>query len=235
MIWYIKWGGIEKSLPILYISVSFKKGGAFLHQSTIIGISVLVALVTWYAIVRFGKVVAIVDRIGLGISLFSVLVFLVLNVSVFDFFYYLFVMFLLVWMAYIDLKEQSVYDVHNWILICVGLIYHYMTRNIDQALWGIGIAAILMVTLKTFAWIRYRHEYKNLDYGFGDGDVFLFIALGAVLGMKVVSVLFWGPLAALVWVGGTALVKRKNPLNEFVPLVPFIAAGVYITIVISHL
>ena len=125
----------------------------------------------------------------------------------------------LLWLAFVDLRDGMLYDVITVPLAAAGLIFSLMgaLMPVEDAIIGGTLCGVLFYCL-----------YIAARGGLGGGDVKLAVGLGIWLGWEAAIVAVW--IAFLL--GGLAAVfllvtGRKNP-RDGIPLGPFLAVGGYV-------
>lgn len=136
----------------------------------------------------------------------------------------------LLWASVVDIKERAVYDWHTVSIFIVGAIASLAMDSWKAVLSGMGIGLLFVLVMKVLGRMMYGAESKELDYGFGDGDSFLIVALGAGLGLQIIP-LFMTTLFSSFVVSIVLMATKRMERSDTIPLVPFIGFAYLFTVI----
>jgi leader peptidase (prepilin peptidase)/N-methyltransferase len=137
-------------------------------------------------------------------------------------FYFLFLYALWV-VSWIDARHYLLPDLITLPLLAMGLLYHFCFSPSAQLYDAILAAFLGYVLLRLVYHIHYALTKRE---GLGFGDMKLFAAIGAWLGlMALPTVLLSACLLALVWGLVARVFRSRSPL---IPLGPFLSFGAVI-------
>lgn len=142
------------------------------------------------------------------------------------------VWWVLLWATAIDLRERSVYDWHTGVVFGTALLLGAYHGDWGSVITGASIAAVFGFAMKLIGFILYGKNGEDIDYGFGDGDFLLIIALGCILGLQTIPFFFWTLLASFI-ISMFLMGLKKIAKNDPIPFVPFIGVGFIATVIIN--
>lgn len=131
----------------------------------------------------------------------------------------LFLGYILIVVATIDLKTKIIPNCLTYPVFLGGLVYRWWQGEIGAALAGglIGGGLLLMI-------------YLLYPKGLGMGDIKLLTLLGIFLGGRgVLNALFWGSLSGVLLLSPLVLTGRLGR-QQPVPFAPFLAFGTFIVL-----
>ncbi len=161
--------------------------------------------------------------VELAAGVLTLLAFHKFGLSASFFFYTVFIYFLIV-IAVIDLRTQMIYNKVLILLFIYGLIFNLLFPVISWQVAGLGLllgggAMLLFAVLG-------KALFKKESLGMG--DVKLAACGGFFLGWKMILIaLYGGFFLALILIIFLKLL-RLMPKNEYIPLAPFLAAGLIV-------
>lgn len=137
-------------------------------------------------------------------------------------FYFLFLYALWI-ISWIDAMHYLLPDLITLPLLALGLLYHFCLSPSAQ-LYDAILASVLGYALLRL--VYHTHYTLTKREGLGFGDMKLFAAIGAWLGLMVLpTVLLTACLLALVWALVARAFRSRSPL---IPLGPFLSLGAVI-------
>lgn len=137
---------------------------------------------------------------------------------------------ILLWASYIDIKERVIYDWNSLIVLVIGFVSTLIHGTWKDMFLGIVVALFIGLGMKVIGFLLYGRKMKDMDYGFGDGDLLLLITLGTVFGLQIIPLFFWTLIISCVVSGVLILLKRASR-ETALPFVPFMTLGVLLTVI----
>ncbi len=153
-------------------------------------------------------------------------IFLKFGVS-FDTLYFLFLVYALIVISFIDLKFKLVPVKVCYFLMVIGIILSPFSENItfeDSVLGASFGAGVILFIIETYFVIR------GVE-GMGYGDANIMALIGAYIGWeKVLLVLFISSFVGAL-IGISYMVFKKQGMKVAIPYGPFLSIGAYVTII----
>jgi len=130
-------------------------------------------------------------------------------------------------LALIDYNTQYVYSIVSWSAIIVSVIFVFIHFFSKENVLSYMIAAIVGVIVFGGVNLFSKIIYKKQGLGGGDVEVILSIALTLGISKFILSFFLSVTIGAIVCV--VALLFKKIERGDYVPFVPFLAIGTFIT------
>lgn len=167
------------------------------------------------------KIDIIYPLVELITAILSILFFFKFGLSI-QFLGVLIFSFFLIILAFIDIKKKLLPDILTLMLLWIGLLFNLRDTfvSLQDAVLGVIIAYIfLWIVVKIFFFITKKD-------GMGLGDLKLFSALGAWLGVdSLVTIIFLSSLLAFI-----GFILLKNKINDQMPFGPYLSFAGILTI-----
>lgn len=161
----------------------------------------------------------IVETAGLGIVIFSFLTY----VSVFDALSVVLILSMFLVLSYTDIKEQKVSTVQALLIILGGIVFN--RYDIFNSVLGSVVGAIIPLAT-VFAGVKLFNKSP-----FGNGDIYLFAGLGAVVGLdRLLLFLIYALLIQFVLILPNYILNliRSNQIETLKYLIIFIITCLFL-------